>query len=149
LYCFTRVKDHPLHFIVYVSAAVTWFSPTELRALLASSRAHNERVGITGMLLYKDGNFMQALEGDEAAVRTLQARIEVDRRHHGMLTICDGQTDTRQFAQWSMAFVDLGVPAGDLPAGYSRFFDLPLADPLFTAEPGRCQELLNLFRQID
>jgi hypothetical protein len=138
-----------LYFIVYVSAAVTWFSPTELRALLESSRASNERAGITGMLLYKDGNFMQALEGDEAAVCALQQRIERDRRHHGMLTICSGQAEARQFAQWSMAFVDLGEPAGELPAGYSRFLDTPLTDPFFAQAPGRCQELLNLFRQID
>ncbi len=138
-----------MYFIVYVSAAVTWFSPTELRALLASCRLNNERAGITGMLLYKDGNFMQALEGDENAVRALHARIEVDRRHHGLLTICSGQADARQFEQWSMAFVDLGAPAEDLPAGYSRFFDLPLTDPVFVQSPNRCQELLNLFRQID
>jgi len=138
-----------LYFIVYVSAAVTWFSPTELRALLASSRLNNERAGITGMLLYKDGNFMQALEGDEEAVRALHTRIEIDRRHRGLLTICSGQADARQFEQWSMAFVDLGSPAEDLPAGYSRFFDLPLIDPVFVQSPNRCQELLNLFRQID
>jgi Sensors of blue-light using FAD len=142
-------KDHPLYFIVYVSAAVTWFSPTELRALLASSRASNERAGITGMLLYKDGNFMQALEGDEGAVRALQTRIELDRRHHGMVTICADHAEARQFAQWSMAFVDLDAPDEDLPAGYSRFFDLPLTDPTFTQAPNRCQELLNLFRRID
>jgi beta-xylosidase len=138
-----------LYFTVYVSAAVTWFSSNELRSLLGSSRANNQRDGITGMLLYKDGNFMQALEGEEAAVQALQARIELDRRHHGMVTICSGQTETRQFEQWSMAFVDLGTQAGELPAGYSRFLDTPLTDPLFAQAPGRCRELLNLFRQID
>jgi hypothetical protein len=144
-----RAKDHRLYFIVYVSAAVTWFSPTELRSLLVSSRVNNERAGITGMLLYKDGNFMQALEGDEDAVRSVLARIERDRRHQGMVMISSGRTESRQFADWSMAFVDLGAPAEDLPAGYSRFLELPLIDPLFAQAPGRCQELLNLFRQID
>jgi Sensors of blue-light using FAD len=138
-----------LYFLVYVSAAVTWFSPSELRALLDSSRASNERAGITGMLLYKDGNFMQALEGEEAAVTSLKARIEVDRRHHGLVTICRGHAEARQFAQWSMAFVDLDAAAGEPPVGYSRFMDLPLTDPSFAQAPNRCQELLSLFRQID
>jgi Sensors of blue-light using FAD len=138
-----------LYFLVYVSAAVTWFSPSELRALLDSSRASNERAGITGMLLYKDGNFMQALEGEEAAVCGLKARIELDRRHQGMVTICSGHAEDRQFAQWSMAFVDLDAMAGEPPAGYSRFMDLPLTDPSFAQAPSRCHELLNLFRQID
>jgi len=133
-----------LYFIVYVSAAVTWFSPTELRALLASSRLNNERAGITGMLLYKDGNFMQALEGDEEAVRALHTRIEIDRRHRGLLTICSGQADARQFEQWSMAFVDLGSPAEDLPAGYSRGLR-SVAEPLpGTAEPFQADRLRPL-----
>ena len=61
--------------LVYVSAAVTWFSDRELRGLLAQCRLSNAQTGITGMLLYKDGNFMQTLEGDERTVRALEARI--------------------------------------------------------------------------
>ena len=33
------------------------------------------------MLLYKDGEFMQALEGDEAQVHSLSAQIAKDPRH--------------------------------------------------------------------
>ncbi len=58
-----------MFFLVYVSSAVRPFSRVDLDDLLATSRANNARVGITGMLLYKDGNFMQVLEGDEEAVR--------------------------------------------------------------------------------
>jgi hypothetical protein len=136
-------------FLVYVSAAGTWFSAQELRDLLARSRAHNERDGITGMLLYKNGNFMQVLEGEEAAVRALHARITADRRHHGVLTIDSGTTEKRQFKDWSMGFVDLDAEAGALPEGYSEFLEMPLTDPDYAQTPGRCLALLQLFRQID
>jgi hypothetical protein len=136
-------------FLVYVSAAQTWFSPTELQALLEASRQRNLAAGITGLLLYKDGNFMQALEGDEPAVRALHAKIVADRRHHGVVTLDSGHSEARQFAQWSMAFVDLHAAPDTLPPGYSDFMNLPLDDPGFQAQTGRCQALLQLFRQMD
>jgi hypothetical protein len=138
-----------VYFLVYVSAAVTWFSESELRALLAGARFRNENSGITGMLLYKDGNFMQALEGPEATVRTLYKRIEGDRRHHGLLVLDSGVQQSRQFALWSMAFHDLSADRGEMPSGYSRFMDEPLNAPAFVQKPGRCHELLQMFREID
>jgi hypothetical protein len=136
-------------FLVYVSAAETWFSATELHDLLRLSRERNVQNGITGLLLYKDGNFMQALEGEEPAVRKLHQRICGDRRHHGLVVLDSGTTPERQFAQWSMGFFDLGLQGAARPEGYSAFMDLPLADPLFKAEPSRCMQLLRLFKQID
>jgi hypothetical protein len=133
-------------YLVYVSAAVTWFSDDELRALLRGARRHNEQLGITGMLLYKDGNFMQALEGEEAAVLRLYGRLKSDRRHRGVLTLDSGHIDARQFPDWSMAFHDLSTGQGAMPEGYSRFMDEPLTSPAFAGEPGRCRELLQAFR---
>ncbi len=138
-----------MYFLVYVSAAVTWFSPSELRALLVGARHRNQHAGVTGMLLYKDGNFMQALEGNEATVRALYKRIGEDRRHNGLLVLDSGPQAVRQFAAWSMAFHDLSLRQGELPSGYSRFMDEPLNAPLFAQQPGRCHELLQMFRQID
>lgn len=134
--------------LVYVSAAVTWFNPGELRGLLAGARAHNARAGITGMLLYKDGNFMQALEGDEGAVLSLRDRIAGDRRHRGLVTLCSGATEARQFSDWTMGFADLGAPDGQWPEGYSGFLDLPLTATAFEPAPQRCRDLLQVFRQM-
>ena len=138
-----------MFFLVYVSAAVTWFSDAELRVLLARSRAANAAAGITGMLLYKDGNFMQVLEGEESAVLALQERIAADPRHRGMVTIDSGPLAARQFADWSMGFADLGAAADAAPPGYVPFIDLALTDPAFAQGPNRCRELLQVFRQIE
>jgi Sensors of blue-light using FAD len=138
-----------LFILVYVSAAVTWFSDSELRALLAGARRSNQQSGITGMLLYKDGNFMQALEGEEAPVLSLYARLQADRRHRGVLTLDSGHAGTRQFAQWSMGFHDLSAGQGAMPDGYSRFLDEPLTSPAFARDPGRCWDLLEAFRSLD
>jgi hypothetical protein len=135
-------------FWVYVSSAVEWFSMAELRLLLAKSRERNEREGITGMLLFKDGHFMQVVEGEEEAVKRLHDRIQADPRHQGIFTVDSGPLETRRFADWSMGFYDLGEEGAALPAGYSEFLDTPLDDPTFTRNPDRSRQLLMLFKQF-
>ncbi len=53
-------------------------------------------------MLHKDGNFMQALEGDEGAVRGLYEKIAADPRHGGEITLQEGFAEGRQFPDWSM-----------------------------------------------
>ncbi|MEB0262865.1 MULTISPECIES: BLUF domain-containing protein [unclassified Mucilaginibacter] len=45
------------------------FTTKQLKDLLKESRDNNIRVGITGLLLYNDGAFMQVLEGYEDPVK--------------------------------------------------------------------------------
>ena len=89
---------------VYVSAARRLFSEEELSALLRKSRANNERDGITGLLLYSGGNFMQAIEGEETPIRALLDRIEADKRHLRITRLLEEKTESRRFPEWSMAF---------------------------------------------
>lgn len=91
--------------LLYVSSATELFTDDELTALLEQSRERNARDGITGMLLYKEGNFLQLIEGPEPAVRALHARILKDRRHHKLITVLEESVTDRQCARWSMGFV--------------------------------------------
>jgi hypothetical protein len=54
--------------LVFVSSAVELFSRGQLEDLLKKSRQNNGAVDLTGMLLYKDGNFMQCSERPKEAV---------------------------------------------------------------------------------
>lgn len=68
------------------------------------------------MLLYRGGNFLQALEGPEEAVQETMLRISRDRRHRSVVQLYDGYHDERLFADWSMAFEDVsGASADDYP----------------------------------
>jgi hypothetical protein len=96
--------------LVYVSAAVRPLSKSELGELLAQSRKNNSRLGLTGMLLYKDGDFMQVLEGEEQVVRDMMSTIARDPRHSGILVLIQGDTSQHPFAEWSMGFRDLNSP---------------------------------------
>jgi len=136
-----------LHFLVYVSSATVPFSPEQLRALLAQSRDNNARLGLTGMLLYKDGNLMQVLEGERDVVLGLYGKIAADPRHTGLLRLLEGPCETREFPDWSMAYRDLS--AGDAAAvpGYNEFLNIPLTATAFSAQPSRAQTLLRAFKR--
>ena len=57
-----------IFYLVYVSSAVRLFATAELLKILGKFRRNNQLLGISGLLLYKDGNFIQALEGTEETV---------------------------------------------------------------------------------
>ena len=93
--------------LTYVSRAVQPWTQPELVALLEQSRTSNDAHGITGMLLYREGRFLQLLEGAEADVRPLYGAIQADRRHHDVVCVREGRRLLRQFPSWTMAFRDL------------------------------------------
>ena len=138
-----------MFFMVYVSVAQGSTSKEDLLDILAKSREANAEAGITGMLLYKDGAFMQALEGEEAAVLELYARIRRDPRHLGIVTLVEGQRESRCFGDWSMGFQDLSAPEAREVSGYSDFLNTPLTAEEFSKDPGQCERLLWAFKRGD
>lgn len=93
-----------LYHLLYLSSAIERFDDAALAALLELARRNNAAVGVTGMLLYADGNFIQYLEGEADAVRGVFAKITRDPRHDGILTVTEGPVEQRVFADWSMGF---------------------------------------------
>ena len=134
--------------LVYLSRASERFEETSLLELLKTSRENNASLGVTGLLLYKDGNFLQLLEGEQATVQKLYAKIESDPRHYNVTTLMEGPLDQRQFPAWSMGFRDLRsiIPA-DVP-GFSQFLEVNLTPESFAEHPTQFQQILLLFRKI-
>ncbi|MFK7988380.1 MAG: BLUF domain-containing protein [Sandaracinaceae bacterium] len=94
--------------VVYASAESTPFSESELEELLFVARRNNAAVGVTGILLYQEGSFLQVLEGPDAAVKTIMARVSRDTRHERVLILRKREVEERSFAEWRMGFVRLG-----------------------------------------
>ncbi len=132
--------------LVYFSAATTPFTKAQLMALLKKAREKNERLGITGMLLYKEGDFLQLLEGERSAVEALFRVIETDPRHKEVFVALEEATDARLFDQWSMGFRDLHDP--ELPAtpGFSPCMNTPLVANRFKDHPSDALQLLAMFK---
>ena len=90
----------PLLSTVYVSSATELMSREQLFEILRLSQANNGKVGVTGMLLYKDGNFLQVLEGPEPATQSVLNRVETDPRHRGMIVLAKRKIKRRHFGKW-------------------------------------------------
>jgi hypothetical protein len=112
-----------MHQLFYSSAAVAPFSETELAALLKVARAANGQLGVTGMLLYHEGSFLQALEGNEPIVEGLYAKIGKDKRHHRVVTLLRREVEDRYFDQWQMGFATMKTVPASMP-GYSDYLRL-------------------------
>lgn len=117
-----------MHQVLYSSAAVAPFSDAELTQLLTVARVNNGRLGVTGMLLYHEGSFLQVLEGDEHVLETLYAKIARDKRHHRVVSLLRRPVDTRHFGQWQMGFASMNVLPKSIP-GYSDYLRLR-GDPI-------------------
>jgi Sensors of blue-light using FAD len=76
-----------------------------LAEILKVARARNAERGITGALMLYDDWFAQVLEGPQAAVETLYARIKADPRHDAIRLAEAGPVAKRLFEKWAMALV--------------------------------------------
>ncbi|MFN3237826.1 MAG: BLUF domain-containing protein [Pseudomonadales bacterium] len=88
--------------LTYASSATRPYSEAELAEILRVSRANNARLGVTGLLLYHDGNVMQVLEGEEKNVRQIYDKILRDERHAGCLLLLEEEIEERAFPDWHM-----------------------------------------------
>jgi Sensors of blue-light using FAD len=129
-----------MHQIVYTSSAKQEFSAADLKKLLIAARMRNKAVGVTGMLVFHDGAFLQALEGEKRAVNEIFARIQNDPRHGDLVVLHRGPgPEPRVFGEWSMGFADFSGAAAILK-GFVRFNeDVKLKD----LDSARAVELLT------
>jgi FAD-dependent sensor of blue light len=134
-------------FLVHVSSAVNSFSEEELIQLLETSRQNNSKIGVTGMLLYKDGNFMQLIEGPPESVRSLHAKISIDARHRGLMTLLQGHQEKREFQDWAMGFQSLDTAGVRQLPGYSDILNVPLTNEYFSPNPSKCLKLFWTLRK--
>lgn len=126
--------------LIYVSSAVKVFTQQQLSDLLETARAANHHHHITGLLLYKDGNFMQVIEGEEQAIDQLMSNLQNDQRHNGIIQILKEPVQQRNFADWSMGFKNI---SNEETEGFSDFLEPESRDKLL---PGKAKMLLMGFK---
>ncbi len=90
--------------ISYISSAAHTMDTEQLLDLLSHCLNYNSTHAITGMLLYGNGIFLQALEGEEDVVSSLYDKIEKDERHVNVKFLNRKTIEARQYSEWSMGF---------------------------------------------
>lgn len=113
----------PLVSLVYCSSATHPFSEQELAELLAVSRARNSAHDITGMLLYRGGEFVQILEGSRSDVEALMEKIGRDPRHRDVRVLLEEPLHERRFDEWTMGYQSLVAAEQGMKSGYRDSFD--------------------------
>ncbi len=130
--------------IAYVSSTIGLLTVDEITNILTASRVKNEQRGITGMLLYKGGNVLQILEGDEAQVLPLFDAIQKDARHKAVMKLYQKSVATRDFPEWTMGFHDLSAAEARQLPGFSEILDAGF--DMLTIKPSAAAKLLSCFK---
>lgn len=125
--------------IVFFSTAVEPMSEGDLAALGQECAENDSHVGITGMLLHKNGDFLQVIEGRRAVVNDMYARILADPRHKNIHKISDRIIPRREFHGQAVGFQNLDA----LPAGAPYLS--PFSCEAFEADPDLAMLILQYF----
>jgi hypothetical protein len=75
--------------------------------ILNQSRQFNPGSGITGILCYGGGIFLQAIEGGRMAVSELYKHIQKDPRHKDVCLLHYEEISERRFGGWTMGQVNM------------------------------------------
>ena len=111
--------------LLYCSRAVDT-SPDAVEGILTTSRQHNALSGITGILCYGGGIFLQCIEGGRMQVSELFGAIQHDARHKDVALLHYEEIFERRFSGWSMGQVNVSKLNHSLLLKYS---EKPELDP--------------------
>lgn len=111
--------------LLYVSRSADDMTET-IESILTKSRSHNPSSGITGILCYGGGIFLQAIEGGRSAVSELYNTIQKDPRHHRVELLHFEEITERRFSGWTMGQVNLSKINTSILLKYS---EKPELDP--------------------
>ena len=131
---------------IYSSIASSNFSEEDLPDLLRKSRIANAAIGVTGMLAYINGNFLQVIEGTDESIDTLLAKINKDARHKRVFVILREAISSRLFAEWSMGFEALLPADVEALVGENDFFDS--GSCMDAMDAGVVKTILTSFRKV-
>jgi hypothetical protein len=112
--------------LLYVSRALDPDASAATDSILAVAREHNMANGITGILCYGGGIYLQAIEGGRNQVNNLYAQIVSDKRHTDVVLLNYEEIAERRFGGWTMGQVNLSKLNTSVVLKYS---ELPVLDP--------------------
>jgi len=95
--------------LMYASRPSPTVDAEALAAILRTSKEHNPRIGVTGVLCHCANArvFLQVLEGGRSAVSGLYNKIAQDPRHHDVALLSYEEIGERSFSSWSMGQVNM------------------------------------------
>ena len=117
----------------YTSNAVVEISFLGNLRLLAHSFLNNQKYNITGLLIYKNGQFAQVIEGDSNSIDRIWNKIQLDTRHKDIQLLSKEPIAYRSFTKWSMLFPESEKVVEYFPDMVEavKNVEMPVNHPLF------------------
>lgn len=92
--------------LLYISTETRPTTDSDVISILEASRRNNPELGVTGLLLYRVGYFLQLLEGVEPEVIKLFQHLKKDGRHSACDILSQFSGENRIFPKWSMGYIE-------------------------------------------
>lgn len=105
-------RGEDLSALVYTSRATADFDSSSLSDLVRAAQHRNALRNVTGVVYYRDGQFLQWLEGPSRSVYQLAQTISQDDRHTDIQLLAYSSTPARMFGDWNMHLI---ARPGDVP----------------------------------
>lgn len=108
---------------IYVSRPTTQMPPERIEIVLQeiceAALTRNAQNGISGLLAFDSGHFVQVLEGARGMITETLIRISQDSRHSDFKLCVFEEIAERQFNDWATALIN----PMDWPPRHSRYVD--------------------------
>ena len=140
------MNEPDLDSLVYVSSATRLLSLEEIGYLLNRARERNKEYGITGVLLYIGGNFMQYIEGPKDNLDIIYKIIQEDDKHTGLFLVSQEAIEKRQFGDWAMAYQTIDVEGYVGSPGERKLIEMLLEFP--EVKPTSARKVLQSFWEL-
>ena len=98
--------------ICYISDSAEHKISDKLESIYVKAKANNLKYDITGILIYKNQNFLQVLEGEENAVNQTYTRIVEDKRHKNIFEVINTNIEERIFQDYNFGFTIINNKQG-------------------------------------
>lgn len=95
---------------------------------------------VTGVLAFRNGTFLQVLEGPPPIIGRLIQRISRDARHSEMQVLVDEESESKSFSKWLYRL----APSSEMPAEFVRFVSARYSAIALQADP-KSLGMLKLF----
>ena len=132
--------------LIYASTASPDLTEADVMAIMRKAQQNNKRRGITGLTLYKNGNFMQIIEGEREVVESLYQTISRDPRHMNVMAIMTRSVPEREFGEWTMGIHDLNNFDLRTLEAYNPVFEYPLNSQTFVDDASHALAFIRAFK---
>lgn len=139
-------SNNDIYQLLYLSSACAHFDQGALLNMLTKAREKNHSLGITGLLLHNNGNFLQLIEGPEENIHTLFDSIRQDTRHQDIIILFQETTHVRLFTEWSMGLREISDEELKSIPGLSSYFEAKTGYINSEESSNRALQLITMFK---